>query len=64
MTNKLGIPISYASPRLCDNQATIHIAFNLVLHEYTKHFDCHFILKKGTSLRNFYYLHSLYKLVG
>ena len=41
----LGVSTSSATPLYCDNQSVIHIAYNDVFHERTKHIeiDCHFI---------------------
>ena len=41
----LGVSTSSATPLYCDNQSDIHIAYNDVFHEQTKHIeiDYHFI---------------------
>ena len=45
---EVGIETPVPAKLWCDNQGALHIAYNLVFHEQTKHteIDCHFVCEK------------------
>ncbi|XP_060216421.1 uncharacterized mitochondrial protein AtMg00810-like [Lycium barbarum] len=48
LLDDFGVSTASPVPLFCDNQASLHIAKNLVFHEHTKHIelDCHFVRAK------------------
>ena len=51
LIEELGVTQVKSMQLICDNQATLHIAFNPMFHERTKHFeiDYHFVREKVLS---------------
>ena len=48
LLTEVGIKTSNSAKLWCDNQAALHIVYNPVFHERTKHIeiDCHFVREK------------------
>ena len=57
-TYDLGVFTSSTTPLYCDNESAIHIAYNNVFHEQTKHIeiDCRFI--------HYHLVHGALKLIS
>ena len=56
LLGEVGIKIPIPAKLWCDNQVALHIAFNPVFYEQTKHIeiDCHFVREKKITRLDFY----------